>query len=37
MFRMDCERAHTVEEALIRFGGPGAQDLEIQEDVAPAA
>jgi DNA-binding SARP family transcriptional activator len=37
MFRMDCERAHAVEEALIRFGGLGAQDLEIQEDAVPAA
>jgi hypothetical protein len=32
MFKMDSEHAQAVEEALIRFGGQDALDLEVQED-----
>lgn len=36
MFKLDCARAEAVEEALIRLGGPGAMDHDIQEDVVQA-
>jgi hypothetical protein len=36
MFKMDCDRARAVEDALIRFGGQAAPELAAQEDADPA-
>lgn len=33
MFRLDCACAGAVEEALIRYGGQGVMDQDMQEDL----